>query len=139
MTVSCTHAIPILRMFDEAMTKEFYVDFLEFEITFEHRFDDKAPLYMGVKKGTCELNLSGHFGDANPGAGVRIHTAGLDEYAALLRAKTYKYARPGEPQDQEWGCRELKVQDPSGNKLTFYMDLPRPAPEGTGAANSSPA
>lgn len=125
MTISCTRAIPILRMFDEGMTRVFYVDFLEFEITFEHRFEDTAPLYMGIKKGTCELHVSGHFGDGSPGAGVRIETVGLDEYATLLRSKQYKHARPGEPRDQEWGCRELTMQDPSGNKLTFYMDLPK--------------
>jgi Glyoxalase superfamily protein len=124
-TISCTRAIPVLRIFDEAMTKEFYVDFLEFEITFEHRFEPALPLYMGVKKGTCELHLSGHFGDASPHGGVRIETTGLDEYAELLRGKQYKHARPGAPQDQEWGCKELTIQDPSGNKLTFFTNLPR--------------
>ncbi len=125
MEISCTRAIPILRMFDEALTKQFYVEFLEFQITFEHRFDSAAPLYMGVRKGTVELNLSGHFGDGTPGCAVRIETTGLDEYAKLLSSKQYKHARPGAPQDQEWGCRELTITDPSGNKLTFYTDLPR--------------
>lgn len=126
MTSDFTRTIPILRLFDEAMTKEFYVDFLGFEITFEHRFHEGAPLYMGVKKGACELNLSGHFGDGSPGAAVRIETTALDEYAALLRGKQYKHARPGAPQDQEWGCKELAIQDPSGNKLIFFMNLPKP-------------
>ncbi len=126
MSITFTRTIPILRMFDEVMTRAFYVDFLEFEVVFEHRFDPAAPLYMGVRKGACDLNLSGHFGDGSPGAAVRIETVGLDEYAALLRGKQYKYARPGEPQDQEWGCRELAIQDPSGNRLIFYVNLPRP-------------
>ena len=125
MTISCTRAIPILRLFDEAMTKEFYLEFLEFELVFEHRFDDKAPLYMGVKKGDCVLHLSGHFGDGSPGAAVRIETTDLDAYAALLHGKQYKHARPGAPQSQEWGCRELSLQDPSANKLIFYVDVPR--------------
>ena len=125
MEISCVKVIPILRMFDEALTRQFYVEFLEFEVTFEHRFDPAAPLYMGVRKGTCELNLSGHFGDGTPGSAVRIETIGLDDYAVLLAGKHYKYARPGAPQDQTWGCRELTVGDPSGNKLTFYMNLPR--------------
>lgn len=33
------HPVPILRMFDEAATREFYVEFLGFKIDFEHRFD----------------------------------------------------------------------------------------------------
>ena len=123
MAITCTRAIPILRMFDEALTKQFYVDFLEFEIAFEHRFDAAAPLYMGMTKGSCQLNLSGHFGDATPGSAVRIETTDLDDYAKLLRAKQYKHARPGGPQDQEWGCRELTITDPSGNKLTFFTNL----------------
>ncbi len=125
MTISFTRVTPILRLFDEAMTKEFYLAFLEFELAFEHRFDPAAPLYMGVKKGDCVLHLSGHFGDGSPGAAVRIETTDLDVYAKLLRDKQYKHARPGCPQDQEWGCRELTIQDPSGNKLIFYTDVPR--------------
>jgi hypothetical protein len=48
VTISRTRAIPILRMFDEALTKQFYVEFLEFEIAFEARFDPGVSLYMGV-------------------------------------------------------------------------------------------
>lgn len=39
-------AIPVLRIYDIAKAKEFYVDFLGFAIDWEHRFDDNAPLYM---------------------------------------------------------------------------------------------
>ncbi|TIS73102.1 MAG: VOC family protein, partial [Mesorhizobium sp.] len=38
---------PILRMFDTVKAREFYLNFLGFEVRFEHRFDDNAPLYMG--------------------------------------------------------------------------------------------
>lgn len=115
-------------MFDEAMTRQFYLEFLELELVFEHRFHDGAPLYMGVRKGAVELHLSGHFGDGTPGAAVRIETTELDELSAALRAKKYKHANPGDPVDQEWRCRELCIQDPSGNKLIFYTNLPK-APE----------
>ncbi len=37
---------PILRLFDEAATREFYADFLGFQIDWEHRFGDDLPLYM---------------------------------------------------------------------------------------------
>ena len=42
-------------------------------------------------------------------------------YAQLV-AKNYKYYRPG-LQDQEWGTREMTVQDGFGNKLIFYRPL----------------
>ena len=43
---------PIFRMFDEAKAREFYIDYLGFEIDWEHRFHDGAPLYMQVRLGT---------------------------------------------------------------------------------------
>ena len=63
---------PVLRIFDEAKAREFYVDFLGFSVGFEHRFSDNSPLYMGVIRAGCALHLSEHHGDACPGAQVRI-------------------------------------------------------------------
>ena len=40
-----------------------------------------------------------------------------------LTGKQYKYYRPG-LQDQEWGTREMTVQDGFGNKLIFFRRLP---------------
>jgi hypothetical protein len=40
------HAIPILRMFDVAKAREFYIGYLGFNVDFEHRFHDDAPLFM---------------------------------------------------------------------------------------------
>lgn len=39
---------PILRIFDEAKAREFYVDFLGFKVDWEHRFGENFPLYMQV-------------------------------------------------------------------------------------------
>lgn len=41
---------PILRMFDIAKAREFYLYFLGFAIRFEHRSDDNAPLYKGIAR-----------------------------------------------------------------------------------------
>src|SRR3954466_200969 len=86
--------VPILRMFDEAMTKEFYVDFLGFRIDWEHRFDPAAPLYMQLSHGDCVLHVTGHFGDSTPGSGIRIEIDDIDTYQQGLLAKRYKHARP---------------------------------------------
>jgi uncharacterized glyoxalase superfamily protein PhnB len=109
---------PILRIFDEAKAREFYVGFLGFSIDWEHRFSPEAPLYMQVSKDQCVLHLSEHYGDATPGAGIRIETTDIDAFHRELTAKQYKYARPG-IHDQLWGTREVSVKDPFGNKLTF--------------------
>ena len=38
---------PILRIFDEDKAKEFYIEYLEFEILFEHRFQKKCSTVHG--------------------------------------------------------------------------------------------
>jgi catechol 2,3-dioxygenase-like lactoylglutathione lyase family enzyme len=113
--------VPILRMFDEAMTKEFYVDFLGFKIDWEHRFEGSFPLYMQVSHGDCVLHLSGHFGDATPGSAIRIAIDDIDTWQQGLLAKRYKHARPGTAPLMPWGSRDLTITDPSGNKLTFMQ------------------
>jgi hypothetical protein len=110
--------VPILRSFDETTTRGFYIDFLGFELLFEHRFDPDSPLYMGIKKGDCELHLSEHFGDASPGTSLRIEVDDVNAYAKDLNAKRYKNARPG-VQHQSWGWDDMSINDPNGNKLIF--------------------
>jgi uncharacterized glyoxalase superfamily protein PhnB len=109
---------PILRIFDEAKAKEFYIGFLGFAIDWEHRFEAGMPLYMQVSRGTCVLHLSEHHGDATPGAAMRIEAADLDAFHRELTDRQYKYARPGVEQ-MPWGTRDLTVKDPFGNRLTF--------------------
>jgi uncharacterized glyoxalase superfamily protein PhnB len=111
---------PILRSFDERRAKHFYLDFLGFEIVFEHRFEEWAPLYMGVKKGDCVIHLSEHYGDGTPGSSVRIPVDDVKAYMAELRAKEFENSRPGEPQLQEWGSWEITIADPASNRLTFF-------------------
>ncbi|WP_228127271.1 glyoxalase superfamily protein [Acinetobacter sp. CIP 102637] len=43
-----TRIAPLIRIFDENKAKEFYVEFLGFNIDFEHRDSDDARLYMQV-------------------------------------------------------------------------------------------
>ena len=110
---------PILRIFDEQKAKEFYVNFLEFKVDWEHRFEPDLPLYMQVSKGTCLIHLSEHHGDCAPGSAIRIPTEGLRDFHKKLLDKKYKNARPGiEP--QPWGSIEVSIKDPFYNRLTFF-------------------
>jgi uncharacterized glyoxalase superfamily protein PhnB len=111
---------PILRMFDEAKAREFYVDFLGFTIDWEHRFGENFPLYMQVSKDRCVLHLSEHHGDCSPGSAVRIEASGVDVMSRELRGKKYRYANPGCPEPTPWGTKELALTDPFGNRLIFY-------------------
>lgn len=110
--------IPILRSFDEAKAKEFYIEFLEFKIDWEHRFEDGLPLYMQISKRNCVLHISEHHGDSSPGASLRIKVSDLDQYQEKLIGKSYKHARPG-IQEMPWGTRDMTIGDPFGNKLIF--------------------
>ena len=128
--MSLVKTIPILRSFDETKAKEFYVGFLGFTIDFEHRFEPGLPLYMQVSKEGCVLHLSGHHGDCSPGAAIRIETTNIEEFQKQLMEKQYEHARPG-IEDMPWHTREMKIWDPSGNRLIFTQAVDAPStPQG---------
>jgi uncharacterized glyoxalase superfamily protein PhnB len=112
--------VPILRIFDEAKAREFYLDFLDFQLVKEHRFEEGLPLYMQVAYGECLLHLSEHHGDCSPGAAIRIQVSNIEAYHANLLAKKYKFARPG-LEETPWNSREVTVGDPFGNRIIFYQ------------------
>ena len=110
---------PILRSFDEAKAMEFYVGFLGFRVDWQHRFEPGLPLYLQVSRDGCVLHLSEHFGDASPGAHVRIQVDDVPAYCAELVAKRYGNARPGHAA-MPWGTVDTTISDPFGNRLTFF-------------------
>jgi catechol 2,3-dioxygenase-like lactoylglutathione lyase family enzyme len=109
-------AIPILRIFDEAKARAFYVDYLGFKVDWEHRFEPGLPLYMQVSRGALTLHLSGHHGDCTPGSTVYVPMTGIRDYHAELRAKDYPNLRPG-LEDAPWGATTMELLDPFGNRL----------------------
>jgi len=113
---------PILRIFDVAKAHEFYVGFLGFEVQFEHRYEDNAPLYTGVCRDGCVLHLSEHHGDGAPGSHIRIETTDIAGLHHELTERKYRFARPG-LEETPWRTREVTVDDPFGNRLTFYEDV----------------
>ena len=112
---------PVLRSFDAAKAREFYVEFFGFNVEFEHRFGDDFPLYVGLSRAGCVLHLSEHHGDACPGAHVRVATTDIEGFAAELEGKNYRYAKPGAPETMPWRSKELTVADPFGNRLKFFF------------------
>ncbi|MEL6610202.1 MAG: glyoxalase superfamily protein [Pseudomonadota bacterium] len=116
-------ATPILRSFDEAKARAFYVDWLGFRVQFEHRFGPDMPLYLGLERDGVVLHLSEHHGDTTPGTRVRIACEDLDAFYAEITARPYPHLNPGPPQAQDWGERDLTLTDPFGNRLTFHQDL----------------
>jgi catechol 2,3-dioxygenase-like lactoylglutathione lyase family enzyme len=111
-------AIPILRIFDVAKAREFYVDFLGMAWDWEHRFEPGLPVFAQVSRGELVLFLSEHFGDGTPGAKLILRMRSLDAFRDELLAKAYRHARPGIEQ-QPWGWRDMQIADPFGNRLVF--------------------
>jgi len=109
--------IPIIRSFDESKAKEFYVGFLEFNVDFEHRFEENSPLYMQISRDDCVIHISEHFGDCSPGSTMRVEIDDIENYCKILNEKKYKNARPGII-EQPWG-KDMTINDPFGNKIVF--------------------
>ncbi|TFW26594.1 VOC family protein [Massilia arenosa] len=110
-------AVPILRFFDEAKMREFYLGFLGMTVDWEHRFDDDAPLYLQVSRTGMTLHLTEHHGDATPGSCAFVPMTGIEEFHAELTDKDYRNNRPGLV-NLPWG-RQVEVTDPSANRLRF--------------------
>jgi ribosomal-protein-alanine N-acetyltransferase len=108
--------VPILRIFDEARAREFYVDWLGLGVDWEHRFDDGWPLYMQVSRDSLVLHLSEHSGDGTPGTIVYVTAHDVVGLHAELTAKPYRFLSPGLGEGATGGpCLELL--DPFGNTL----------------------
>lgn len=112
---------PVLRIFDEAAARAFYIDYLGFKVDWEHRFEPDLPLYMQVSRGTCRLHLTGHHGDCCPGGAVRIGCPDVDGLLSELRGRAYKALRPS-AEIVPWGGTEIALTDPFGNRLAFYCE-----------------
>jgi catechol 2,3-dioxygenase-like lactoylglutathione lyase family enzyme len=110
--------VPILRMFDVAATKRFYVDYLGCSLDWQDG-DGDQPVYMQVSRGDLRLHLSSHHDDGTPGSVVLVEMRGVGELHAELHAKRYPFLNPGiEP--GPGGGREMQVIDPASNRVRFY-------------------
>ena len=115
---------PVMRISDEAKAKAFYVDFLGFTLDWEHRFGDGFPLYAQISRAGLALHLSGHHGDASPGATVFVRMDGIHAYHQELAKQAYGYAKPG-MEALPWGL-VMTVTDPFSNRIRFCQEDPDP-------------
>ena len=118
MTIQFGCAIPVFRIFSLDKAREFYLDFLGFQVDWEHRFEPDAPVYMQVSRNGLVFRLSEHHGDGTPGSVTYVQTTDVAALHRELDDKKYRYNRPG-LQQQEWGMTELTVIDPFNNRITF--------------------
>ena len=98
--------VPVFRVSDGRAAAVWY-ERLGFEITGEHRFEPGLPLYLFLRRGTVNLHLSEHLGDAPPESLAYFYVDDVDALAADLGESV---------QDVPWG-REVDLTDPDGNRL----------------------
>jgi uncharacterized glyoxalase superfamily protein PhnB len=122
MTIAFQKPIPILRIFDVARAKEFYLDFLGFTVDWEHHFDDSSPAYLQISRAGLTLHLSEHHGDCCPGSTVFVWMTGIDEFHQEITSKHYKFNHPG-LETTFYNAKCVEVIDPFGNRLRFNEDL----------------
>jgi len=121
-TVAFQQTIPLLRIFDVAKAKDFYVGFLGMKLDWEHHFDEKAPAYIQVSREGLVLHLTEHHGDCCPGARIFVWMSGIEEFHREITSRNYNYMRPG-LEVAFYNAKCVDVIDPFGNRISFNEDL----------------
>lgn len=114
--------IPVLRIFDAALAKAFYLRWLGFALDWEHQLDAGSPRYLQVSRGPVILHLTEHYGDCSPGAKVFIHTDDVDAIHRELASRPNANMHPA-VELAPWNARVMVVIDPFGNRLCFNQSL----------------
>jgi uncharacterized glyoxalase superfamily protein PhnB len=115
-------AIPVFRIFDSALAKKFYIDWLGFKIDWEHQFDAAAPRYFQISRDNAVLHLSEHFGDCSPGAKALINVDDIEAFHRELQSRPNPNMRPG-LETQDWGAKTVTVIDPFYNRIVFSQPI----------------
>lgn len=115
--------IPVLRMLDETSAREFYLDYLGFEVDWEHRFEDSpsSPLYMQASLGSATLHLNGHATQESPACEVRIPIVGIEAFCKHLNDKPSRFEKQSVADPRYEGKpTDLNILDPFQNHLVFW-------------------
>ncbi|MCG9514055.1 glyoxalase superfamily protein [Acinetobacter pittii] len=112
---------PILRIFDIELAQSFYLDFLGFQLDWQHQFEENFPLYLQISKDDCVIHLSEHFDDASPHSAIRIYWEHIYELHSELSQKDYKFSKP-QIEKTDWETLELSITDPFSNRIIFWAD-----------------
>jgi catechol 2,3-dioxygenase-like lactoylglutathione lyase family enzyme len=104
--------VPILHAKNAHENAEWYRR-LGFEVEGEHQFASNMPYYLFLRRGDILLHLSEHKGDAKKGAALLYFYVDDVDALAVEFGETVR--------DQPWGCREISIKDPDGNRLRIGM------------------
>ena len=118
--------VPVLRIQDERLAREFYVGYLGFVVEWEHRFEPGLPLYTRLRRADCVLDLSEHHGDGTPGSVAWVPVRDVRALHRELSGRAHPRSRPGIDEDAPGGPT-LEVIDPFGNVLRFCQTVSGPS------------
>ncbi|MCW4600222.1 glyoxalase superfamily protein [Janibacter hoylei] len=110
--------VPVIRVQDEQLAREFYFDYLGFTPEWEHRFEPGFPVYLRARRDDAILDLSEHHGDGVPGSVSWIPVLDIDTLLGDLRSRPHPKLRPGIDLSFPGGPT-IVVTDPFGNTLRF--------------------
>ncbi|MCH9651680.1 MAG: VOC family protein [Deltaproteobacteria bacterium] len=107
--------VPILRVGDVQTAKQFYGEFLGFDLDWEHYYEAGAPVYMQMSRDGLVLHLSqnNRFKEATT---VFVETTGLDQLLAELSRRNSPWEVP-KISVTPWKTKQMEIPDPFGNVL----------------------
>lgn len=111
-------SVPVLRIHDEALAREFYLEYLGFTVKWEHRFEPGMPLYLRIRRDETTLDLSEHHGDGTPGTVVWVPVANAAALLAEISTRSHPHLNPGIDREAPGGPT-IEVTDHFGNVLRF--------------------
>ncbi|MBK6953095.1 MAG: VOC family protein [Crocinitomicaceae bacterium] len=116
-----TEINPKLPMRNKAVTVDYYVNKLGFQIFGDLDFED----YLMVQKDAIQIHFFS-FKELNPKENygqVYIRTNNIDQlYQTLLDNKVFVHPN-GQLESKPWGQREFALLDPDNNLLTFGQSV----------------
>lgn len=116
-----THIHPKLPMRDKAITRDFYLNRLGFEIFGNADYDG----YLMVEKDDIEIHFF-EFKDLNPLENygqVYIRTDDIEKWYRLALDNKINIPAAGHLQTKPWEQKEFSLLDPDHNLLTFGQSI----------------
>ena len=114
-------AIPVFRIFEQNKAREFYCDFLGFQVEWEHQSDERSPVYIAIHREGLTIHLTEHHGDCCPGSSVFVWMSELEQFYEELLNKEYPHFEATmEATPYAWFFETI---DPFGNRIRFSQPL----------------
>ena len=110
-------AIPVLKIEDEDIARQFYVDALGFKVDWDWRPEPGLPIYMGLSRDGWAIHLTEHVEDCSPAGAVYFIVDDIVAFYQELKGRNPQMNN--ELIEQPWGQTELMLLDHFQHKLRF--------------------